>query len=93
MADPIDREAAYEVLSDYYHHRTEFQHMALRDALSRVPSAQPEAKTPTWKEEDRFVKGYFTWYPYCPKCDHEVVTGQCYCEICGQHIDWSEDDE
>ena len=38
----IDRQAAYEALTDYYHHRTEAQHKALRDALSRVPDAEPE---------------------------------------------------
>lgn len=35
----ISKLDAYEVLSDYYHHRTEAQHEALREALSRVPAA------------------------------------------------------
>ena len=39
MSDYIDREAAYEVLTEYYHHSTEFQHLALKDALARVPAA------------------------------------------------------
>ena len=34
----ISREKAYEVLSDYYHHTTELQHKALREALDMVPS-------------------------------------------------------
>jgi len=51
MADLIDRQAAYDTLTDYYHHRTATQHEALRDALSRVPSAQPERKTGRWKGE------------------------------------------
>lgn len=51
MADLIDRQAAYEVLSGYYHHRTERQHESLREALGRVPSAQPERKTARWKGE------------------------------------------
>lgn len=88
--DLIDRQAAIDVIRKWKIYETT---EGLADRINKLPSAQPEAKTPTWKEEDRFVKGYFTWYPYCPKCDHEVVTGQCYCEICGQHIDWSEDDE
>lgn len=34
----IDEEDAYNVLTDYYHHRTETQHEALKEALSRVPT-------------------------------------------------------
>lgn len=37
MKDLISREKAYEVLTDYYHQRTEIQHKALREALDRVP--------------------------------------------------------
>lgn len=33
----IDADEAFRVLSDYYHHRTEEQHDALREALDRVP--------------------------------------------------------
>lgn len=40
MADLIDRQAAYDVLSGYYHHNTEMQHESLREALGRVPSVQ-----------------------------------------------------
>ena len=40
--DLISRQAAYETLSEYYHHSTEIQHKGLREALSRVPSAEPE---------------------------------------------------
>ena len=36
----ISMEAAYNVLTEYYHHSTKAQHEALRDALSRVPAAQ-----------------------------------------------------
>ena len=42
MEDLISRQAAYKVLTDYYHHRTEIQHIALREALERVPSVDPE---------------------------------------------------
>ena len=37
--DYISREAAYKTLSEYYHHRTEIQHNALREALNRTPAA------------------------------------------------------
>ena len=42
MKDLISRNDAYNTLTEYYHHTTEIQHMALREALERVPSAQPE---------------------------------------------------
>lgn len=35
----IDADEAFRVLSAYYHHRTEGQADALRDALDRVPEA------------------------------------------------------
>ena len=41
MDDLISRRATYDTLTAYYHHSTETQHEALRDALNRVPSAQP----------------------------------------------------
>ena len=41
MSDLISREKAFVVLSEYYHHRLDSQHLALREALSRVPSAEP----------------------------------------------------
>ena len=34
----IDAEEAYKVLTDYYHHRTEIQHNALKEAIERVPT-------------------------------------------------------
>lgn len=33
----IDRDKTYEVLTDYYHHKTGMQHEVLQDALSKVP--------------------------------------------------------
>ena len=37
--DLISRDATYQVLTDYYHHKTDAQHEALREAIGRVPSA------------------------------------------------------
>lgn len=34
----IDKEQAYKTLSEYYHHTRTLQHMALREALDRVPA-------------------------------------------------------
>ena len=36
MGRVIDTDAAYAVLTDYYHHSTDTQHAALREALVRV---------------------------------------------------------
>ncbi len=59
--------------------------------LKQLPSAQSEAKPPKFVAEDRYVKNHFIVSSHCPQCDAEVKMGQCYCLICGQHIDWSED--
>ena len=34
----VDADEAYKVLTDYYHHRTEIQHDALKEAIERVPT-------------------------------------------------------
>lgn len=36
----VNLEDVYQVLTEYYHHKTETQHEALREALIRVPSAE-----------------------------------------------------
>lgn len=43
MDDTISRQDAYDTLTDYYHHTTQTQHDALRDALSRVRPIQTES--------------------------------------------------
>ena len=40
----IDADEAFRILSDYYHHRTETQADALREALDRVPEAVVRCK-------------------------------------------------
>ena len=42
--DLIDRETAYKVLTEYYHHRMEIQHKGLREALAKVPTALVRCK-------------------------------------------------
>ena len=54
---------------------------------------QPKAIRPKFVAEDRYLKNYFQTFPHCPKCNYELETGDCYCRVCGCHIDWSEDDE
>lgn len=36
MGRLIDADSAYTVLTDYYHHKTDAQHITLKDALSRT---------------------------------------------------------
>lgn len=66
MSRLIDAEETYRVLTDYYHHRTDGQHEALREALERVPSAQ---HTGHWeaKDDEVFAPEY-----YCNQCGNRA---------------------
>lgn len=64
MSDLISRQAAYETLSEYYHHRTEIQHIGLKEALDRVTDAEPERKTGKWWH----CEGTLT----CSECGAEI---------------------
>lgn len=61
----IDARVAFKVLSDYYHHKTPIQHMALSEALDRVPAADVvEARHGKWLTKT--VKKFCDpdcWYP------------------------------
>ena len=64
--------------------------------IDEIPTAQPEppkAIRPKCVVEDRYIKNHFQTFPHCPKCNYELEVGDCYCRVCGCHIDWSEDDE
>lgn len=37
----IDADKAYNILTDYYHHKTDIQHQSLIEALNRVPTIYP----------------------------------------------------
>ena len=41
----IDTQDAFNVLTDYYHHNSATQHLALQEALNKVPTADTE---PHW---------------------------------------------
>ena len=47
----IDADEAYKVLTDYYHHKTEIQHKALKEAIERVHTVDP-VKHGHWIIED-----------------------------------------
>ena len=91
MNDLISRLS--EIRSNYncFDETEEPYYRALSEAI-QLASAQSECKPPIFVAEDRFIKNMFAVFPHCPKCNAEIVTGQCYCSICGQHIDWSEED-
>lgn len=38
MTRLIDTQDAFNVLTDYYHHHTSAQHLALKEALNKVPT-------------------------------------------------------
>ena len=74
----ISKEQAYEVLSEYYHHKTEIQHKALREALDRVPSAEPEDKCgecDAWNQYKNYPRRS-QWIPcseHLPEPDERVL--------------------
>jgi hypothetical protein len=80
MARLIDEEETFRVLSDYYKHRYYGQDEALLDALSRVPTAQPEEVIP--HRNYKYLSDYWCecgWHlgkrgnvKYCPDCGRKV---------------------
>ena len=90
MGRMIDTDAAYAVLTDYYHHSTDTQHAALREALGRVETVDAvPVKHGRWKEDS---SGYGFWicsacgfvseasaanmlYKFCPHCGAKMDGG------------------
>ena len=83
MADYIDRQAAYEALTDYYHHRTEIQHTALHDALNKVPTAQGR-----WEYVDYGGVGNY----HCSRCRAIGKKDYEFCPRCGARMDCEHDE-
>jgi hypothetical protein len=68
----IDADEAYKVLTDYYHQRTKIQHIALTEALSRVPTVDAE---PVVRCKDcEYSNGE---YKYCVNDIFEIPNGYC----------------
>lgn len=90
MAEYIEREAAYKTLTDYYHHSTDTQHGALREALGRIPAADVvPVRHGRW-----IVTAEFTdcVYAQCDQCEitqvfyyNKPLTN--YCPNCGARMD------
>ena len=79
--DTISRQAAYEVLTAYYHHATDVQHAALHDALSKVPSAERHGR---WIA----IENDIDYYPFmCSECYETVIKRTNYCPNCGAKMD------
>ena len=92
MKDLISRQAAYEALSEYYHHKTEMQHKALREALGMVPSAQPERKKGRWVRIEDENGDFLCWE--CSECGDRYVMPYhraSYCPNCGAEMRGEED--
>ena len=89
----IDTDAAYAVLTDYYHHSTDTQHAALREALGRVETVDAVP----------VVHGEWVWVQYdanpeignynCSKCRfipayfNMAKQHLKYCPECGAKMD------
>ena len=57
----VDAEEAYKVLTDYYHHKTEIQHKALKEAIERVPTVDIDAITES-HERTGYDRGFRDGY-------------------------------
>ncbi len=77
----IEESKAYEVLSDYYHHRTQGQHVALREAFNRVPTADV---VPVVRCRDcvhcHCLPDYMGFF-YCDFDEGRTVSGNGFCDV------------
>ena len=82
MTEYIRREDAYTTLTDYYHHSTKIQHMALKEALDKVPAADVRpvvrAAWQSWEQGKPPCK----WYS-CDYCGFHALSRSNYCPNCG----------
>ena len=78
MMDLIDREKAYEVLTEYYHHRMEIQHKGLREALAKAPTVEPK--------HGHWIKIAESGYE-CSACHEIQCCTSSYCGECGARMD------
>ena len=93
MGRLIDSQTAYAVLTDYYHHTTDIQHAALKEALGRVESVDAvEVVHGKWEKH----KGIFI----CSRCltgykEQPTMMGKPlfeFCPVCGAKMDVKDGD-
>ena len=103
MGRMIDTDAAYAVLTDYYHHSTDTQHAALREALGRVETVDAvPVRHGRWIKKRYWSEGVgmgerYGYYYSCSKCGNLVCGGydECgkkYCDECGARMDGKDGD-
>jgi len=78
MGKWINTDAAYAVLTAYYHHSTDAQHAALREALGQVESVDAvPVRHGRWTDKDGGIAtcsvcgdrwGVWSVMQYCPSC-------------------------
>lgn len=92
----IDADIAYASLSNYYHHRTEEQHKALKEALDRVITVDAEpTRHAHWITEIHPYNGaYSLKCSYCGEWgglnNEEYNEKWRYCPNCGAKMDEEE---
>lgn len=96
MSKYIDTDTAYKVLTEYYHQKTQVQHEALKEALSRVPAADVvEVRHGRWIYR-QLPMPLSDGSKECVECSvcHTHWDGKMnYCPNCGSHMDLDEVEE
>lgn len=93
----IDADEVYKVLTDYYNHRTEIQHKALKEAIERVSIVDIDAITES-HERIGYDRGFRDGYAQATsevKHGHWIEvqrihekdhTAICECSLCGDTV-------
>ena len=99
MGKLIDEQTAYDVLTDYYHHSTDTQHAALKEALEMVPTVDA---VPVRHGRWQWISSTYDRIPcekryWCSKCHHETITHDSepwerFCPNCGARMDGKDGD-
>lgn len=90
MGRMINTDAAYAVLTDYYHHTTDTQHAALREALGRVESVDAEPVVHgRWVTDGMMMDCGEYLMTRCTACGTPFEYGydMPYCPQCGAKMD------
>ena len=66
----IDADEAYKVLTDYYHHKTEIQHKALKEAIERVSTVDAVEVVRCKDCKHVYCRIYHGWQEPIYTCTH-----------------------